>query len=272
MNESQEDELGQRELVQNKYKRRSPFDLPEEFEQLERLKQEEAKEQGKSLGAKPDEADKQAVSRSSTAKTRKAKKRSKHYLGLKYQLKYQSNLSLDESIERILKLAKEAFDSSIELHLVTKKPDISGKITLPWGNGKQKRVVVFSETIEKQIQAKKIDFEMMLATKEDMPKIARYAKFLGPKGLMPNPKNKTIVVDPDKSLKQFDNKTITYKTEKKLPLIHLTIGKRSFGKEKLVQNLQAIFKVLNPQLLKKVVLASSMSPSIKVNISSIKNE
>ena len=114
------------------------------------------------------------------------------------------------------------------------------------------------------IEAGKIDFDVLVASPEFMPKLAKFARVLGPKGLMPNPKNGTLTPKPEIKKKELEAGKFNLKTEKKAPLMHLSIGKMDMSSKELTENLEALLKALNGKLL-KVSIAASMSPSVKVN-------
>ena len=97
------------------------------------------------------------------------------------------------------------------------------------------------------------------------PKLAKLARILGPKGLMPNPKNGTIVADPQKTKAELLSGKTVLKTERKAPLLHVTLGKVSLGAAKLASNLEALLAALEGKVI-KVVVSATMSPGIKVSI------
>jgi len=99
-----------------------------------------------------------------------------------------------------------------------------------------------------------------------MPKLAKYAKFLGPKGLMPNPKTGTISPKPEELKKKLEGGTMRYKSEPKAPLVHLIVGKLSFSDNQLIENINTVITTLQAKNLSLVHLCSSMSPSIKLQL------
>jgi len=195
------------------------------------------------------------------------KARSEKYLDLKTKIDQAIKYKPQDAIKTILSISKEKFDASIELHLEVKSDKLSGSVQLPHSTGKTKKVVIYNDQIEPDIKSQKIDFDVLLASPKDMPKLAKYAKFLGPKGLMPNPKNGTLTNNPESALKNFSGNNLSFKTEKKAPLIHLTIGKRSLGQEKLTENLNTIIRAVNSKQIKKAYISSTMSPSINLDLS-----
>lgn len=99
-----------------------------------------------------------------------------------------------------------------------------------------------------------------------MPKLGRVAKVLGPRGLMPNPKNGTISEKPEEVAKKYEGGQINFKTEAKSPIMHLTVGKMSFGKEKLTQNVESLISAIKKSNIINATLKSTMSPGIKLKI------
>ena len=102
-----------------------------------------------------------------------------------------------------------------------------------------------------------------------MGKITKFAKILGPKGLMPNPKNGTLTANPEKKKKELEAGSFTLKAEKKAPLMHLSVGKISLETKQLVENIEALLKALSGKAL-KLSLCASMSPSVRVDLSEYK--
>jgi large subunit ribosomal protein L1 len=154
----------------------------------------------------------------------------------------------------------------MELHLVVKRSGISTQVTLPFAAGKQKKVEIADEDTIKKLQAGKIDFDILVATMELMPKLVPFARLLGPKGLMPNPKNGTLVADLKKA-KSFSTGAVTLKTEKEAPLIHTVIGKNSQTDSEIVANAEAVLKALGGgKQIVRAFIKSTMSPSVKLQL------
>jgi len=141
-----------------------------------------------------------------------------------------------------------------------------GELKLPYFKGKAKKVVIADDQVIEQIKAGKIDFDVLLASPKMMPKIVPFARILGPKGLMPNPKNGTLVKDPEKAVKRFQNQGIKVKTERKAPVVHLVLGKLDQPDKELVANVETLIKLLGPGQIKKMVLKATMGPGVKVKI------
>jgi large subunit ribosomal protein L1 len=154
----------------------------------------------------------------------------------------------------------------MEMHIQVKKVGVSANVTLPFSAGKQKRVEIANEGTIAKLKAGKIDFDILIATPEIMPKLVPFARVLGPKGLMPNPKNGTLVTDP-KAIKTAPANLIALKTEKEAPLIHTVLGKVSQKDEELKANADAIIKALGGgKQIVKVHISSTMGPAVKIAI------
>ena len=136
---------------------------------------------------------------------------------------------------------------------------------MPHGTGKQSKVAILTDEVIKLIEQGKIDFDVLIARPTDMPKLVKFAKVLGPKGLMPNPKAGTVSEKPEEAVKKFTSGVIRFKTEAKFPLLHQSIGKLSFRDEQLVDNIAVFLKAVKPQNITTVYLKSTMSPAIKIN-------
>ena len=102
-----------------------------------------------------------------------------------------------------------------------------------------------------------------------MPKLAKAAKILGPKGLMPNPRNGTITDDLKKAVEGFKGGKTEYKTESKAPIIHLGLGKLNQPNEELEANVKTLLQTIGKTRVKKVILSPTMGPSVKVDLASI---
>lgn len=202
---------------------------------------------------------------------------SKNYTKVASLVDKNKKYKLDEALELLEKLKRATFDESVELHFNTHEKGVSGSFTLPHGTGKQMRVVIANQTedpkavedLVKNIEAGKIDFDVLIATPDAMPKLARVARVLGPRGLMPNPKNGTVSPKPEDVAKQFAGGQINFKTEAKFPLLHLNVGKLSFGDKKLAENIKVAVEAVKTKHIKTATLKSTMSPGIKLELSSL---
>ena len=174
-------------------------------------------------------------------------------------------------------MKRTKFDETVELHINTIEKGISGSLTLPHGTGKSTRVVIANATTDpngvdelvKIIETGKIDFDVLIATPDSMSKLARVARVLGPRGLMPNPKSGTVTPKPEEIAKKFEGGQFNFKTESKFPILHLAVGKLSFGDEKLSDNIKTAVKAVKSKNIISMTLKSTMSPGIKIETASL---
>ncbi|ABY94032.1 MULTISPECIES: 50S ribosomal protein L1 [Thermoanaerobacter] len=224
-------------------------------------------------------------------------KRGKKYLeSLKLYDKTQQ-YSSDEAIDIVLKTAKANFDETIDLAVRLgvdprhADQQVRGTVVLPHGTGKSVKVLVFAkgekakeaeaagadyvgaEELVAKIQNENwFDYDVVVATPDMMGAVGRLGKILGPKGLMPNPKSGTVTFDLEKAIKEIKAGKIEYRVDK-AGIIHVPIGKKSFGKEKLLENFRAVMDAIikskpaaaKGQYIKSLVLSSTMGPGVKVN-------
>ncbi len=188
------------------------------------------------------------------------------YLTLTQMVDKKKTYSLSEALEILEKVQRGNFDETVELHINTISTGISGNITLPHGTGKKTRVVIADDNLISEIEKGKIDFDILIATPSMMPKLARVAKVLGPRGLMPNPKNGTISQNPAEVAKKYESGQVNFRTEAKTPIIHLTVGKMSFGAKKLAENVEVAVNAVKKSNILNMTLKSTMSPGIKIKI------
>ncbi|NCU37918.1 50S ribosomal protein L1 [Candidatus Saccharibacteria bacterium] len=203
--------------------------------------------------------------------------------------------SLAEALELATKTSPSKFDASVEVHVRLgvdprqADQNIRATVSLPNGTGKTIRVAVFApeadavaakkagadiagdEEISKQLDKEILDFDVLIATPAYMPKLGKYARLLGPKGLMPNPKSGTVATDVAKAVNEAKAGKVEYRVDKQAT-IHLSIGKVSFGAKKLEENAAAFFASLQSQkpsslksvYVKSTAIATTMGPGIKI--------
>ena len=202
-----------------------------------------------------------------------------------------------EALDIVLATSKAKFDETIEFHtklgVDPKQADqqVRGVIVLPNGTGKTMRVLVIAkgekadiaqqagadfvgaEDLVAKIQKDNwFDFDVIITTPDMMGVVGRIGKLLGPKGLMPNPKSGTVTMDVAKAIADVKAGKVEYRLDK-TAVIHCSIGKKSFGKEKLLENYQALLDAIikakpaaaKGQYIKSIALASTMGPGVKVN-------
>ena len=208
-----------------------------------------------------------------------------------------------EAIALVKKTAVAKFDETVEIHVRTgcdgrhAEQQIRGAVVLPNGTGKTVKVLVFAkgdkvneaeaagadyvggdELIPKIQNEGWLDFDVVVATPDMMGVVGRLGKVLGPKGLMPNPKAGTVTMDVTKAINDIKAGKIEYRLDKN-NIIHCPIGKVSFSEEKLEENFRALMEAimkakpsaLKGQYIKSAVLASTMGPGVKLNVSKITN-
>jgi len=209
-------------------------------------------------------------------KETKQQRKNGHVRSKKYQTntklveKYKT-YPLSEALELLSKIHLASFNETVELHINTHEKGISGIITLPHGTGKKTKIAILApakdakaaDDLLKEIEKGLISFDVLIATPDAMPRLAKVARILGPRGLMPNPKNGTITQKPEEAAQQYEKGQLTFKTESKAPVIHLSVGKLSFGKEKLMENITAAITAVQAKNIKNITLKSTMSPGIK---------
>ena len=154
----------------------------------------------------------------------------------------------------------------MELHITLKDKNWSKAAELPYAlPTKTKKIVVATDEIIAQIESGKIDFEVLVATPAQMGKLVKFAKILGPRGLMPNPKNGTVSEQPEAAIKKLQSdKSVKLKTEKDGTAIHTVVGSLSMNNEQLAMNIQAVLNVLPAGKVAKIILKSTMSPAVKI--------
>jgi large subunit ribosomal protein L1 len=167
-------------------------------------------------------------------------------------------------------LAKETsyakFDAALELHCKVKTDNVRGMVTLPHGTGKTRKVAVADDATIEAISNGNLDFDVLLATPSQMPKLAKFAKILGPKGLMPSPKAGTVTEDIEKTREEIGGGRVEYRADKS-GVIHMSIGRVSFSNEQLLENYEAIQHLLSSQKIQSISLSTTMGPGIKVKLS-----
>lgn len=203
------------------------------------------------------------------AKKQKAtpKRRGKKYREAALKIDKKKSYSVKNAVALLKQIAYARFNSSVELHLQVIDMSVKGEVILPHGTGKEVRVAVFNPEIEKKLQANVIDFDVLLALPEDMKTLVKYARMLGPKGLMPSPKKGTVTANIDATRQKFTGGNVYIKTEPKFPLIHQVVGKSSFSQEQLEENILAFLTgVSKKNITGNVYIKTSMSPTVRLTL------
>ncbi|MBR6811386.1 50S ribosomal protein L1 [Candidatus Saccharibacteria bacterium] len=222
-------------------------------------------------------------------------RRGKNYKKAAEKIEKGKVYNLDDAIKLAIETSPVKFDATLEMHfrlgVDPRQADqnIRSTVSLPAGTGKTVRVAVFApldlckaakaagadiaedEEFLKMLDKEEINFDVLISTPQYMPKLGRYARMLGPKGLMPNPKAGTVTTDIEKAIKEAKAGKIEYRVDKQA-IVHVGLGKISFGADKLKQNVVAFtdsLKAQKPaslkgQYIKSVFITTTMGPSIQV--------
>lgn len=213
--------------------------------------------------------EKKEIKKPEIKKLRK-KTRGKNYQDAKKLIDKKKAYSLEEAVSLLKKIKYTDFDESVELHLNVDEVGLKGEVELPYPTGKSVKVKIvddkFIEELEKSSDKVKFDFNVLVTHPSYMPKLTKFAKILGPKGLMPNPKAGTISTTPEEVVKKFQKGVLRWKTEPKFPLIHQMIGKISMEEKKLVENAKKFIQSVKTSHIKKAFIKTTMSPSIMIDI------
>lgn len=196
--------------------------------------------------------------------TKKTKQRGSKYQKAKAKIDQNKEYSLQDAVELLKKVSFAGFDESVELHVNVESEGMRGEVSLPHSTGKVKKVAVLDDKILKDIESGEINFDILIATPAQMPKLAKYARILGPKGLMPNPKAGTISSEPNEVAKKFEKGAIRWKSESKMPIIHQTISKLSAETKDIVENAQAFIDSVGSKKIKTVFISATMTPSVRI--------
>lgn len=224
--------------------------------------------------------------------------RGKRYVNSLKSYDKSKSYDVSEAIENVINTATAKFDESIEVHVKlgvdgrNADQQVRGVVVLPNGTGKTVKVLVIArgdkaneatqagadyvgaEEMVQKISGGWLDFDVCITTPDMMGVVGRIARILGPKGLMPNPKSGTVTNDVAKAIKDVKAGKVEYRLDK-TNNIHVIIGKKSFGKEKLLENFNTIMEAIvkakpaaaKGQYIRNVTLASSMGPGVKVSYS-----
>jgi large subunit ribosomal protein L1 len=231
----------------------------EDIEKLEKAK--------KILEEKPKAAKKEEEKKASQLQK---KSRGKKYQELRKMVDKNKSYSIKEAITLLKKMNQFNFEQTVELHLNVDKTGLKGEVELPYSIGKKLRVAIVDDKILAQIEKGELNFDVLITHPSYMPKLAKFARILGPKGLMPNPKAGTISDKPEEVAKKFEKGLLRWKTEPKFPLIHQAVGKLSLDEEKLVDNALVFLKSVGRAHIRSVFVKATMTPSIKLSLEELK--
>jgi len=227
-----------------------------------------------------------------------ARRHGKKYAAAFAQVDQNKNYKLDEAFDLICKIAGAKFDETVDAAFVlgvdTKQGDqqVRGAVVLPHGTGKSLRIavvakgekakeaaaagadVVGSDDLIERIQGGFLDFDKLIATPDMMVAISKVGKILGPRDLMPNPKLGTVTLDVTKAINEQRKGKAEYRAEK-AGIVHVKVGKKSFGPQKLKENFLAVTNAIlrakpptsKGTYLQKITVATTMSPGVALEVS-----
>jgi large subunit ribosomal protein L1 len=201
-----------------------------------------------------------------TERVRPVHMRSAKYTRVKSFVDRTKSYPINQALELVLKTSYSKFTGTVIVDLVVRDEKVSAEVAFPHSTGKTVRVAVTSDELLANVEKGIIDFDILVSHPSFMPKIARLAKILGPKGLMPNPKNNTVSTDPEKRAKELSGGKVTIKSERKAPLIHAIIGKTDMLAKELAANAEALVKAVSTGKILKMTVSSTMSPGVKVDL------
>lgn len=227
-------------------------------------------------------------------------RRGKKYQEAAKKLETGKVYSLAEALKLSTETSPAKFDASVEVHVLLgvdprqADQNIRSTVSLPHGTGKTVRVAAFvpaeeaeaakkagadvagEEAIQKLLEKEQLDFDILVATPQMMPKLGKFARLLGPRGLMPNPKSGTVATNIAKAVTEAKGGRVEYRVDKQA-IVHLSVGKVSFGSDKLADNAKAFFDslqsvkptTLKSSYIRSVHVTTTMGPGIKVDQSSL---
>lgn len=269
------DEEAEKEQLE-KSKARSEAKKIEKVEAAKKIDSEDPEAESRRTPSVEAETAEEPVKKTKKEKFKKAGKIRSESYKINTALISDKLYPLTDAIKLLPQLKKAKFDETVEIHLTASETGIAGSVTLPHGTGKTTRVVIADgadqEGLEKlieEIQSGTINFDILVATPDSMPKLAKVARTLGPRGLMPNPKNGTVTTKPEEVAKKYAGGQINFKTEAKFPLLHIAVGKVSFSEDKISQNIKVVLDAIDKKKIKNATLKSTMSPAIHLDLSTL---
>jgi large subunit ribosomal protein L1 len=258
---------------------------------LKEAEEAQAKEERKAKAAEEgEEKPKQPVKPTRS----RLERRGKNFRKAAEQIEKGKAYSLTQAITLATKTSPVKFDASVELHInLNVNPrhadqNIRDNVVLPAGTGKTVRVAAFTddkaegadltgvETIIGQLEKGEINFDVLIATPANMPKLGKYARLLGPRGLMPNPKSGTVTQDIAKAVQEARAGRVEYRVDS-TGIVHLAIGKVSFGPAKLEENARAVLTNIKSNkpasikgtFIKSIHATTTMGPSVTIDTNSL---
>jgi ribosomal protein L1 len=264
-------------------------------ETAEKLEKEARKEAGDTT-PQSEEAESNVKKGKAPIVRPKAERRGKNYKKVAGLVEKDKVYSVTEALELATKTNPTKFDASVEIHVRLgvdprqADQNIRATVSLPNGSGKTVRVAVFApegdhdaakkagadivgdDDFLKQLDKEELNFDILVSTPQYMPKLGKYARLLGPRGLMPNPKSGTVAPNVAKAVSEAKAGRVEYRVDKQA-IVHVAIGKVSFGTAKLEENAKAFIDSLKSQkpaslkgnYVKSTSITTTMGPGIKVD-------
>jgi len=244
-------------------------EVAEATEETPAAEQKHKNRQSTSEKAKAAAAEREAKANTTAELTRNLdplRLRGKKYRAVVVKVEKARRYTPEEAMQLVKEVSTASFDAAVELHIVTKGEGVRGTIQLPHGNGKTRKVVAATDEVLEEIAAGKLDFDVLLATPAQMPKLAKFAKLPGPKGLMPSPKAGTVTEDIEGTMAQINSGRVEYRADK-TGVIHLSIGRVSFKNEQLLENYTTLMQALTSAKIQAAYLTPTMGPSVRLALS-----
>lgn len=198
--------------------------------------------------------------------SKKPKVRGKKYKDARAKVDRDKLYKIKDAVDLVKDTSFSKFDGTMELHLVVKNQNLNVKVELPHFKAKEKKIEIANENTIKKLKKGNIDFDLLLATPQMMPKIVPFAKLLGPKGLMPNPKTGTVIKNVKEAEEFKKSNSINIKCQKGQPVAHTVCGKVSQKTDELAKNIEQIIDKVGKKQIEKAYLKSTMSPSVKISL------
>ncbi|MCS6956293.1 MAG: hypothetical protein NZM02_00395 [Patescibacteria group bacterium] len=251
--------LGLEEVEEKQKKEQKEKSALKKSQKKKEEKKEEQKKENLSV-----EKNKEKKETKEEGKKTQPRKRGKKHEENKKMIEKNKIYSLVEAVSLLKKFKKASFDESVEIHISVDETGLKGEADLPYSTGKTIKVKIVDDKVLEDIEKGKIDFDILISHPSYMPRLTKFAKILGPKGLMPNPKTGTISANPEETAKKFQKGVLRWKTESKFPLIHQMLGKISMKEEELIANIEKFIDSVGKKHIKKAFVKTTMSPSVRI--------
>jgi large subunit ribosomal protein L1 len=256
---------------------------------LAEAEEKQAKEERKESG----EAAEKPKQHSKPARSR-LERQGKKFRTAAEQVDKTKNYTLDEAVELVGKTSPVKFDATVELHVNLgvdprqADQNIRDNLVLPAGTGKTVKIAVFDDAkvegvelagvdkVTAALEKGELNFDILIATPAQMPKLGKFARALGPRGLMPNPKSGTVTTDVAKAVAEAKAGRVEYRVDS-TGIVHMGVGKISFTKAQLLENVNAVLanikgnkpNSVKGNYIKAIYLTSSMGPSIRIDLATV---